>query len=162
MCTPYAHVNTIHKSLTPKFKQVYGRAKYAGNTFKTKSYQEKKALSKRQKTDDSHVRYDALEYGEIVKNYATITRIFEHELYPGGPSRIVIHGEWYVPVSTCKVSGNDVVKRDELIGNQFAFLQTCYQQPVALWPRNPLNSPLQRLKHGGKWEVLDYNQQELW
>ena len=134
---------------------MHERAEYAGNTFKTEAYQ----LKKQGKNDDSHVRYDCLDAnGDLESAFATVTRIFVHQLYPEGPTKIVIKGSWFKVVAKCEITGNPLVRPDPRYYPEFAFLQTCYQQPVALWPRNPVNQSTLRCKD--TLEVIDYNQEQ--
>ena len=110
------------------------------------------------KHDDSKFRYDVLnEHREVEPYYATIKRIFEHTMYPGGPTKLVFEGSWFKVVETCAITGYNVVKPDPSFYPRFAFVQTCYQQPVALWPRDPINkNPSKR----NMYDVIDYNSQQ--
>ena len=114
--------------------QSYKRARYAGNVFRTQASQVNL------KGDDSHVRFDyrAAEGGDLTKGFATIIRMFEHEAYPGGPSRVVLEGAWWQVVGTCPVAGTTLVKKNVEhpfnYSSRFVFLDECYQTPSSFGP----------------------------
>ena len=78
------------------------------------------------------------------------TYIQSHHV-PGGPTKLVIEGSWFTLESKCEITGLNIVQPDASVYPKFAFLQTCYQGPVALWPKNPFNSRSKKLV------ALDYN-----
>ena len=129
---------------------------YAGFVFETGGYQEKK----HKEQDDSKFRYDVLDDEGAVQNYyATILRIFEHTMYPGGPTKLVFEGKWYKVVEKCGITGYNIVKHDPTFYPKFAFVQTCYQQPVALWPRAP-KGWYRNHTNRHLYDVMDYNAEE--
>ena len=71
-------------------------------------------------------------------------------MYPGGPTKLVIEGIWFTIDSKCETTGLNIVKPDPSVYPKFAFLQTCYQKPVALWPKSPFAS-------SNKYMAIDYN-----
>ena len=134
----------------------YNRATYAGFVFETEANQ----LKQKKKHDDSKFRYDVLdENGDLEKHYATILRIFEHTMYPGGPTKLVFEGKWYKVVEQCPITGYNVVTHDPTFYPTFAFVQTCYQQPVALWPRAP-KGWFRNHTNRHLYDVMDYNGDE--
>ena len=139
--------------------QSYKRARYAGNVFRTQASQVNL------KGDDSHVRFDyrAAEGGQALrKGFATILRLFEHRAYPGGPSRVVVEGNWWTVVGTCPIAGTTLGKEDAdhafNHSSRFVFLDECYQRPIAIWPHDPF----QELDDGDErkqwFDVIDRNQ----
>lgn len=141
------------KWLTPTNDvRVYKRGEYAGNIFLTSDYGSVKA-------DDSNFRYDFLEEDENqtrTSSFASIQKMFTHELYHGGPSRIVLQGKYLQVDGVSPKSGLTIVKKVEHhrfnIYAKYSFLHTCYQQPVAIWPA--------ALSGSRKWVVIDCNEEE--
>ena len=147
-------------------RQVYKKIEYAGYRFATSKSQ------KFTKHDNSHLRLDyyehAVRYGapEKTRAYAQIRRLFVHEMYPGGPSKVVVNGRWFEGMGRCEVSGTALVRHNRNSGfnrpgqPRFAFIDTCYQVPVAIWPYDPIdklpdNDPRKRYFH-----VIDRNQEQ--
>ena len=134
------------------------RVRYAGTVFRTQASQTNL------KGDDSHFRFDyrAAEGGDLTKGFATIIRMFEHDAYPGGPSRVVVEGAWWKVVGTCPVAGTTLVKKDAAhpfnYSSRFVFLDECYQHPVAMWPHDPFHE-LEDGDERQQWfDVIDRNQ----
>ena len=140
--------------------QAYNRARYAGEVFRTF------ASSKKVKRCDAYLRYDYVDAASrmATKGFAKIRRIFEHEAYPGGPTRVVAEGSWLRVMGKCDVAGTTLVKVDRNHpfnhSSRFVFLDECYQRPVALWPFDPFDK-LWRGNPRKKWfDVIDRNQTE--
>ena len=100
------------------------------------------------------------------RGYATIKRLFVHEMYPGGPSRVVVEGRWLEPMGKCEVAGTTLVRHNKHYGfnlpgrARFTFLSTCYEIPVALWPHDPAGT-LPAGHPRRKWyDVIDRNQDQ--
>ena len=116
--------------------QLYDKCMYAGYIFTTP-----KTHSKH---DDSHVceAYKD-EHGVQRQAYGQIRRMFEHQLYPGGPSKVVLRVHWFENARECPVSGNELVlKNDNHYFNihfKFTLMETCFQQPIVVWPYDPLD-----------------------
>jgi hypothetical protein len=139
---------------------VYERVEYAGNIFKTTSFQAKHTT----KHDDSHFRMDHLDDGgEKVPSYATLSRIIVHELYPDGPSKIFVEGVWFTNLEKCDITGNPILGVDQSLRNhlnyqaKFAILEDCYQKPVAIWPHDPLRKKGSGHADARKYEAIDNN-----
>ena len=102
---------------------------------------------------------------EVRQAFARITRLISHEAYPGGPTRIIVEGTWYEFMGTCPIAQTPLVKKNKRyfmnLSSRFAFLDNCYQRPVAVWPHDPLDE----LSDGDprkKWfDVIDKNQNEV-
>jgi hypothetical protein len=144
--------------------QEYKKVQFAGNFFRT--MQSQNYL----KTDDSRIGCDYKVAGargqdRILKAYATITRLFVHTAYPGGPSRVVVEGEWLRVMGVCPVTKTTLVKSDpghhHNHSSRFIFLEDCYRRPVALWPADPLNRLSPEHPQRGWFHVIDRNQNEL-
>ena len=115
--------------------QRYERVEYGGYTFGTKQSQ------MNNKHDNSHLRVD---YNEPVGRnnsrpaiaYATITELFVHTMYPGGPSKVVVGGSWLEVMGKCPITGTTLVRKNANhpfnLSTKFTFLQECYTMPVAL------------------------------
>lgn len=156
---------------------MYSRVEYAANTFKTREYQEKHPT----KHDDSHFSCDYIDNvhppsdtdtdddddeSKRKRGFATLTRIVVHEMYPGGPKRTFLEGDWYTEVtrlSPCPVAGTPVVKLDPEQKNffnyqaKFVLLENCYEKPIAIWPHDPINHlPANQ----GLFDVIDLNQDQ--
>ena len=91
--------------------------------------------------------------------------MFVHEAFPGGPSRVIVEGEWFRVMGECPVAHTTLVKRDKDFhlnhSMRFVFLEDCYSRPVALWPFDPLHRLEQRDPERGWFHVIDRNQSEL-
>jgi hypothetical protein len=142
----------------------YKKVQFAGNFFKTRKSE------KYLKTDDSNIGTDYRQAGprgqtSVLKAYASIKRMFIHAAYPGGPSRVIVEGEWYRDMGKCPVAKTTLVKRDKHhnfnLSARFMFLEDCYRRPVALWPFDPLHR-LESEDPKTKWfHVIDRNQEEI-
>ena len=121
---------------THHLTQTYDKCVYAGYSFTTPTTHKKH--------DDSHVceMYRAAD-GQQQHAYGQIRSMFVHELYPGGPSKVVLRVHWFQNARTCPVSGNARVFKNYQnhlnVDFKFTFMETCYQQPVAVWPYDPLD-----------------------
>jgi hypothetical protein len=160
---PFTAEERKYRSSQPNIME-YRRAKYGGNSFRTKAGQ-----APGYKKDDSNFRMD---YGTVdvagqtrqKRLYGSIQRLFVHSLYPGGEEKIVVEGDYYRSVARCPIAGTHRVKKDATYtdplntGTCFTFLRDCYQEPVALWPHDPLDR--KRLSNPEKklWDVIDRNQ----
>jgi len=92
--------------------QRYKRVEYGGYIFATKAAQEKN------KHDDSHIRVDYMEPQgrnnlRPATAYATITDLFVHCMYPGGPSKVVVCGSWLEVMGKCPIAGTTLVRKKE-------------------------------------------------
>jgi hypothetical protein len=71
---------------------------------------------------------------------------------------------WFEKLDACPVTGNKLVlknTRNHLNTNyKYAFLETCYQQPIAVWPYDPLNKldDTHPLKHA--FHIINRNQEQ--
>ena len=134
---------------------------FAGSLFRTAESQQ------HLKTDDSHVRLDYVAPGrpnEVMSTFATIKRLFQHTAYPGGPNRVIVEGDWFKVRDKCPVSGNIMLQQspdsDFNSSSRFAFLDQCYQRPVAIWPHDPLNTLPANDPSRDWFDVIDRNQTE--
>ena len=97
--------------------------------------------------------------------FATIQAIFVHEMYPGGPSKLVVRGDWLEVMGKCPIAGTTLVRQNDHHpfnkNSKFTFLETCYNIPVALWPFDPFNKlPNDDPRHK-YFDTIDRNQTEL-
>ena len=143
--------------------QSYSRVEYGGYTFGTKESQE--GL----KHDDSHIRLDYNELmgrnnSQLKSAFATIKDLFVHEMYPGGPAKVVVHGAWLDVLGTCPIAGTTLVRKRENhpfnLSCKFTFIQTCYQMPVALWPYDPFKKLPSNDPRRHHFDIIDRNQTE--
>jgi hypothetical protein len=93
--------------------------------------------------DNSHVCEMYRTHGGVqLHAYGQIQRMFVHELYPGGPSKVALMVHWFQDAGKCPVSGNARVYKNYQnhlnVDFKFTFLESCFQQPVAVWPYDPL------------------------
>ena len=144
--------------------QRYERVEYGGYTFRTKKSQ------MTNKHDNSHIRVD---YNEPVGRhssspataYATITDLFVHTMYPGGPSKVVVCGSWLEVMGKCPITGTTLVRKNANhpfnLSAKFTFIQECYSIPVALWPYDPFNRLPSQDPHREYYDIIDRNQQDL-
>ena len=81
------------------------------------------------------------EKGEERSAYAWIKRLLIHELYPGGPSAIIVDGEWLDVLPEKGPTGLTLVRENsENAFNQscrFTFLKNCEPHNVALLHQEP-------------------------
>jgi hypothetical protein len=141
-------------------------AEYAGYRFATHKSQRNK------KTNNSYIRLDyndqerASSAPTRTSAYATIRRLFVHALYPGGPAKVVVDGCWFENMGRCPVAGTALVRRNMQVGfnkpgqPRFTFLETCYQQPVAIWPYDPHGKLPDDHPHKHHFDVIDRNHQD--
>ena len=80
------------------------------------------------KHDDSHV-YETYKNaaGEQSHAYGQIRKMFVHEMYPGGPSKVALEVYWFQNVAKCRVSGNRRVLK-----NYAHHFNTDFTSPVHL------------------------------
>jgi hypothetical protein len=98
------------------------------------------------------------------KGFAQIKRIFVHKAYEGGPSRVVVDGDWLQVVGLCEVAKTTLVRKNPNhpfnLSSRFVFLDNCYHRPVSVWPHDPFN----RLPPGSRfsdcYDIIDRNQDE--
>ena len=129
------------------------------------------------KHDDSHFACDYLEddsdseeddvhpISRRKRGFATLERIIVHEMYPGGPKRTFLEGDWFTEVLGVKnrVEGTPNVNLDPEKRNffnyqaKFVFLENCYERPVAIWPHDPI---LKTPRYRGVFDVIDVNQDQ--
>lgn len=145
--------------------QTSKRAKYAGNLFRTAQSQVTKHIAH----DDSHLRWDYKEArggrAILTSAFGTITKLFSHAMYPGGPARVVASVEWLRVEFTCPIAKTTVVSHGEHPfltdeEDKFVFLDNCYQIPVALWPHDLLGELPAGDPRKGYYDVIDHNQLE--
>lgn len=143
---------------------MYKKVRYSGQLFRTAASQ------KDTKSDNSHLRYDYNSYVGRKKNNVVMTKafvkivsMFTHEMYPGGPSKIVVEGAWYKYVGKSKYDLT-LVADDPTNGihsnSRFIFLTNCYQRPVALWPYDPYKKLPRGDPKSESFAVIDRNQDE--
>ena len=94
--------------------------------------------------DDSVIKQmyeDSEEKSERRAAYAWIKRLLIHELYPGGPSAVVIDGEWLDVLPVKGPTGLTLVRKNEDNAFnrtcRFTFLKNCEPQNGALLPQDP-------------------------
>ena len=67
--------------------------------------------------------------------------MFIHELYPGGPSGVVVEGEWLDVLQERGPTGLTLVRKNlQSVFNdscRFTFLKNCEPYNVAFWPQVP-------------------------
>jgi hypothetical protein len=58
--------------------------------------------------------------------------------------QVALKVHWFENARACPITGNTTVfKNNRHYWNtdfKYTFLETCYQQPVAVWPHDPLNT----------------------
>jgi hypothetical protein len=156
---------------TNKSILLYNRAEYAGSTFCTEGYRQRA----RTKIDNTHVRMDYLidissrrvvSQQRVVSIFGTITRIFQHEFEGSGLTKIVLQCRWFKTIGTCSIAGTTLVQEVSNPSNsaldpddQFTFLETVFQLPVAVWPHNELSGGVTR-EGGDVYDIIDRNQEQ--
>jgi hypothetical protein len=100
----------------------------------------------------------------IHKSFARIKRIFEHAMFPGGPTNIFVEGAWYRDEGVCPLAGTQLVSPHPnhhfTEQSKFILISHCYQQPVALWPHDPLNTLHANNPAKGWFDVIDHNEEQ--
>jgi hypothetical protein len=100
----------------------------------------------------------------IKKSFARVKRIFEHVMFPGGPKELFLQGEWYKSEGKCAIAGTEMVSPDPqhhfTHQSKFVPLLWCYQQPVALWPYDPLDRLHPEDLRKGFFDVIDRNEDQ--
>lgn len=79
---------------------------------------------------------------KISSAYGIIERLFSHEMYPGGPTHVVVEAVWYADKGVNAISKLPLVQQsaDLLFPNsRLSFLKECYPRPLAFWPNDPLH-----------------------
>lgn len=139
------------------------QVEYSGHTFFTRGSQ---LLLK---TDNSHVRVDHFEAHGRGRNrhnvrqsaYATITRIFVHHMYPGGPNKVFFEGQWYTGQGTNPVARVPWVTLDEgdeaFAGCRFSPVENCEPRPIAIWPHDVFNVLPNNHPHKHYYDIIDRN-----
>jgi hypothetical protein len=145
--------------------QTHTKAESGGHLFRTRGSQGKI------KADDSHFRFDycpteARYAGQQQKGFAQIKRLFMHTAYPGGPSMMMVEGDWFQVIGTCPVAGTTLVKKDSRhpfnSSSRFVFLNNCYNKPVAVWPHDPFDDLPHTDSHKDCFDIIDRNQDEIY
>ena len=141
----------------------FEKAQFAGQKFRTMRSQINKVH------DDTCIRMDYKAPGRaggrnVLSAYARIQNMFVHNAYPGGPSRVVVEGDWYRVKGKCEVAGTTLVIEDQEddfnTSSMCVFLQSCYERPVAFWPYDPLNKLDADHPHNKWLDVIDRNQNQ--
>jgi hypothetical protein len=162
-CEPLSNSEKAWQQMSNEISE-YNKVQFAGNFFKTQKSE------KYLKTDDSNFGADYSLRGprgqtEVHKAYAANKRMFVHTAYPGGPSRVIVEGEWYRDMGKCPVAKTTLVKRDKNhhfnLSARFMFLEDCFRRPVALWPFDPLDRLESEDPQRTWFHVIDRNQDEL-
>lgn len=134
----------------------FDTVQYAGHIFKTARTQ------RGTKVDNSNVRmpFHVIHNNRRVLRecYGSIRNIFTHTMYPGGPTRCILEVDWFTQHGTAS-SGNPLVDTRNSEDHTFAFIEDCYQMPVAVWPHDPLGEL--EPPFSGYSEVIDRNQTEI-
>ena len=83
-------------------------------------------------------------------------------MYPGGPAKLVVQGDWLEVMGKCPIAGTTLVRQNNNhpFNNscKFSFLETCYNIPVALWPHDPFNKLPNDDPHREYFDIIDRNQ----
>jgi len=115
-------------------------------------------------SDDSNITIDYNERvgrngSRLAGAYGEIERIFQHSLYPVGPTKLVLDCKWFDVLGVADVSKTIVVAPNQAnsFNNnaRFTFLYTAYQRPIAVWPSDPLGTRGQ--PHTSQYEIIDRN-----
>lgn len=100
----------------------------------------------------------------IHKSFARVKRIFEHVMFPGGPSRVCVEGAWYKDEGVCPIAGTQLVSPHPnhhfTHESKFIFINQCYQQPVALWPYDPKDELRPDDPKKAFFDVIDRNEEQ--
>jgi hypothetical protein len=160
---PFTPKEQLYQTSSPNIMD-HPRAKFGGNMFRTK-----KGQAPGFKKDDSNFRVDYISRSvdgrpRQLRLFGSITRLFVHTLYPGGPERVVVEGDFYRTMPKCPVAGTHRVKVDPTFtdplntGSCFTFLATCYQEPVGVWPHDPQNLKKRGDPSRHWFDIIDRNQ----
>jgi hypothetical protein len=102
--------------------------------------------------------------GRAQKGFAQIKRMFVHEAYPDGPSRVVVEGDWLQVIGLCEVAKTTLVKKTPdhpfNLSSRFVFMDNCYTRPVAVWPHDPFKKLQQENPFRDCFDIIDRNQDE--
>jgi hypothetical protein len=155
---------------------IYNRAEYAGNTFCTAWYRKRA----RTKIDNTHVRLDykirrgsgrsgsgrGQNQQRVVSIFGTIVRIFKHQFADTSINKIILQCRWFKTIGTCSIAGTTLVQEDLKTKSnnldpedQFTFLETVFQLPVAVWPHNEASGGAMR-PGGETYDIIDRNQEQ--
>ena len=100
----------------------------------------------------------------IKKSFARVKRIFQHDLFPGGPTRLFVQGAWYQDEGVCPIAGTQLVSPHPThhftTQSKFTTLSSCYQQPVALWPYDPKGVLPAGDRRNTFFDVIDRNEEQ--
>jgi hypothetical protein len=101
----------------------------------------------------------------ITQSYARIVRIFEHEMFPGGPKELFVQGVWYRNEGICPIAGTKLVSEDPAHhfthDSKFTPLNSCYQKPVAVWPHDPHEVLPPGDRRRTFFDVIDRNEEQV-
>ena len=119
-------------------KQVddYDRVQYSGHLFRTHTSEIDI------KTCNSILRIDYNEHdGDTVAAYGRIVRLFSHQMFPGGPTRLVAECDWYMGEGKESMTGLPMlsINPDSNFNrrSRFTFFESVYSRPCAVWPLDP-------------------------
>jgi hypothetical protein len=159
VCTSSLKRTTYHHSC-----QDFAAAVYAGYTFHVED------PTSTSTKDNSIFRMDYKDYHgaarrtAIKKSFARVKRIFQHTMFPGGPTQIFVQGAWYQDEGVCPISGTQLVSPHPnhhfTLQSKFTPLSSCYQQPVALWPYDPKNQLPDGDRRKTFFDVIDRNEEQ--
>ena len=95
----------------------------------------------------------------MATQYGIIKKRFQHEPCSVYEGRVIVQVEWLVNVSKCPLTFIQTVRRNSLNPDmEFIFLDSCYQQPVAMWPHDPLNLLDVDDEEKDFFDIIDRNQ----
>ena len=110
------------------------RVEYAGQPLRTMQSEEGN------KNVDRFIRLDYEEQigrssnSRQVRSYGQIKRLFSHEMFPGGPTQVVVEAEWYADKGENAISKLPMVQKSEVLlfpQSRLTFLKECYPRPLA-------------------------------
>jgi hypothetical protein len=117
--------------------------------------------------DNSIFRLDYKAAGRrtrIHKSFARVKRIFKHAMFPGGPTNLFVQGAWYKDEGVCPIAGTHLVSPNPdhhfTRESKFTLITSCYQQPVALWPHDPLEELAEHDPARAFFDVIDRNEDQ--
>jgi hypothetical protein len=86
-------------------------------------------------------------------------------MYPGGPSKLVVKGNWFENMGKCSIAGTTLVRNNANHpfnrASKFTFIETCYTIPVAVWPYDPFNKLPANHPRRQYFDIIDRNQTEI-
>ena len=99
-----------------------------------------------------------------VPSYATVTAIFRHELYPGGPARTFVRGKWFDITGECATTGLTLLREnpenDFNLHSRFTHIEACFPRSLAFWPYDPFDTLDKDDPNKDCLVVIDRNQEE--